>query len=206
MKLSAKMGNISKIPYENSVIASRYNDAYILRWSVYDFMQEIIKEVQNSTVLEIGPREASGHASLPMIKIMPPFVDLGKELKNCIYKTCDMNKNIKPDYLCDVADIFDFIEPESFDAVVAMEVMEHSPRMWELPNVFYRLLKPGGRLYVSSPFYVHHHDPHPDYWRFTEEAYQLLFGKLFNIELTKILWKPDDGQRPVHFRLKGTKI
>src|SRR3990172_285846 len=201
MKLSAKMGNVSKILHESSVIAHKYNDSYILRWSVYDFTQEILNEVRGARVLEVGPRTDFDHASLPMKDIMPPFFDLGKALKELGNESlsCDFSQNIPADYHCDFIDI-----PGEgvFDVIIALEVLEHSPKVWEASTAFHRLLKPGGGLYVSTPFYVYHHDPYPDYWRFTEEGFEALLGKEFELDITKILWKADDGQRPVHFRVR----
>jgi hypothetical protein len=76
---------------------------------------------------------------------------------------------------------------------------------WKFPETFYKLLKDGGRLFLSVPFYCRQHDPKPDYWRFTEDALKLMFEPYFNIEITKLLWKHDDGQRPVHLTLEGIK-
>ncbi|MDE3068116.1 MAG: class I SAM-dependent methyltransferase [Verrucomicrobiota bacterium] len=40
---------------------------------------------------------------------------------------------------------------ESFDSITLMHVMEHLPRFGKVPFEFYRILKPGGRLYVEGP-------------------------------------------------------
>jgi 2-polyprenyl-3-methyl-5-hydroxy-6-metoxy-1,4-benzoquinol methylase len=43
------------------------------------------------------------------------------------------------------------LEPESFDTVVAADVLEHIPDFMPIVREFRRLLKPGGELVVSAP-------------------------------------------------------
>jgi len=126
-----------------------------------------------------------------------------KENKNK-YLSCDLNESISADFHCDAIDLLNYVSEQSFDAIIALEVLEHSPRIWQLPEVFYKLLKKNGVLYVSTPFYLYHHDPHPDYWRFTEEGYYELFHKYFYLDITKIIFD-NERLKPVHFRVKATK-
>ena len=42
-------------------------------------------------------------------------------------KTLDMNPESKPDFCCSVVDIDAYVPPESFDLVIACEILEHLP-------------------------------------------------------------------------------
>ena len=80
-------------------------------------------------------------------------------------------------------DVFaDLMEPLPFDdgfadTVVAFQVMEHLPE----PHVFlaecYRILKPGGRLFLTTPFMHKVHEPPHDYYRYTRYGLEYLLGK-----------------------------
>jgi len=200
-----EMADITSATSESSVIVPRYNDVVLLRRSVYKFMRQIAELVSNSTVLEIGPTTLGQDASLPLKQLMPPFFNLKDALvkKGNKYLSCDMNQQIQADYP------YDFMKIEGselFDVIIALEVLEHCSKVWEVPYHFSRLLKPNGIFYVSTPYYMHHHDPHPDYWRISEEGYHVLFSEDYDLNIIKVLWKADDGQRPVHLRVKGVKV
>lgn len=55
----------------------------------------------------------------------------------------------------------------AFDGVICTEVLELSPRPWQVLRELARVLRAGGRLYLTAPFDWHiHHEPH-DYFRLT---------------------------------------
>jgi SAM-dependent methyltransferase len=64
----------------------------------------------------------------------------------------------------------------SFDLVICSEVLEHVAHPFAAVETLRLLLKPGGRLLVTSPFLWSDHstEDYPDYWRFTEGAWRLL--------------------------------
>jgi len=70
---SEPIKDIEGVEKAESVIIPEYNDALFLRWSVYQFMHDIASELKKKKVLEIGPRDESDHASLPMKSMMPPI-------------------------------------------------------------------------------------------------------------------------------------
>jgi SAM-dependent methyltransferase len=62
----------------------------------------------------------------------------------------------------------------SFDGALCTEVLEQSPRPWLLVAELARVLKPGGRLYVTAPFDWHFVDEPYDYFRFTTHGLRAL--------------------------------
>ncbi|MDB4970788.1 MAG: hypothetical protein JWN44_6477 [Myxococcales bacterium] len=62
----------------------------------------------------------------------------------------------------------------SFDAALCTEVLEQSPRPWQVVGELARVLKPGGRLYITAPFDWHFVDEPYDYFRFTTHGMRAL--------------------------------
>ena len=55
-----------------------------------------------------------------------------------------------------ITDTLELFEPESFDAVLSLDVLEHVPSPPEMVRELSRLLRPGGFFIVSAPFYAVH--------------------------------------------------
>lgn len=69
-----------------------------------------------------------------------------------------------------------------FDLLFCTEVMEHVPN-WDMAfNNFYKLLKPGGQLLITCPFFYPLHEEPYDFWRPTPYALSF-FGEKYNFEL-----------------------
>lgn len=70
----------------------------------------------------------------------------------------------------------------SFDFIVCDQVIEHVENPFEVFKEFYRVLRPGGWIFVTSCFLEHIHTQYDnpiDYWRFTPESLKFL-AKDFN--------------------------
>jgi SAM-dependent methyltransferase len=80
-----------------------------------------------------------------------------------------------PTYACDLRSIP--VEPARYDAIVCTQVLEHVPEPTAVLQELHRVLKPGGRLYLSCPFYFPEHlQPH-DYYRYTQFGLRYLMGE-----------------------------
>ncbi len=93
---------------------------------------------------------------------------------------------------------------ETFDAVICLEVLEHVKNPVRAVAEVRRVLKPNGVLLLTTPFlYGFHgkegggsqiHDEYPDYWRFTHQGLERMFGDFRRLEVKAL-----DG--PVESRL-----
>lgn len=68
-------------------------------------------------------------------------------------------------------------ENESVGTVIALNLFEHVQRFWVGFDEIYRVLRPGGALFVSCPFFLHRHAFPNDYWRMTPDAFSFLLEK-----------------------------
>ncbi|RLI52630.1 MAG: hypothetical protein DRO87_12895 [Candidatus Thorarchaeota archaeon] len=69
----------------------------------------------------------------------------------------------------------------SFDLVVISGVIEHTQRPFEVVDESFRVLKYGGRLYISSPWIYPFHGG--DNYRFSHEGLRLLCSRFSKIEI-----------------------
>lgn len=65
----------------------------------------------------------------------------------------------------------------SFDAIVCTQVLEHVPCPHVVLAEFYRLLRPGGTLWITAPLYYEEHEVPFDYYRYTQYGLRFLCEK-----------------------------
>jgi SAM-dependent methyltransferase len=84
-------------------------------------------------------------------------------------------------YVCDLASIP--VEDCRFDLVVCTQVLEHVPEPKAVLQELFRVLKPGARLWLTTPlFYAEHMAPY-DYFRYTRFGLDHLLRSVgFHIE------------------------
>jgi SAM-dependent methyltransferase len=94
----------------------------------------------------------------------------------------DVNPECHPDLLADIQSRTG-LQEESFDTVLAFDVLEHLRFPHRAVEEIRRVLKPGGVLYVTVPFCFPRHGT--EYYRFSDLALQdLLEG--FDVEIIPV--------------------
>lgn len=93
------------------------------------------------------------------------------------YETADFlavtgKKYAQPDYVCDLAAIP--VEDERFDHVLLTQVLEHLPEPAKVLAELNRVMKPGGTLWLSAPFFYTEHERPYDYYRYTRYGLRFL--------------------------------
>jgi SAM-dependent methyltransferase len=108
-------------------------------------------------------------------------LDVNGSVRHCFtgeYVGVDMRPGKNVDIVLDAHDIEREFGKERFDTIVCCEMMEHDNAFWVTMKAIGEVLKPGGRLILTTrgiDFPLHEYPS--DYWRFTVGA---------GIELAKI--------------------
>ena len=118
------------------------------------FMSHIPGLEPTSVVLDLGGNKSQKRGAF----------NIGEFDLEVIYLNVSIEK--KPDVRADALQLP--FKDCSFDAVICAEVYEHLYKPDLALNEMYRVLKPGGKIFLTIPFLVAvHSDPH-DYGRYTE--------------------------------------
>ncbi len=79
------------------------------------------------------------------------------------------------------------------DTVVSFQTIEHLTNPWRLVSECRRILKPGGRVFITSPFMWGVHEAPHDYFRFTRHGLSEMLKKVgfvqIDIEETTGFWQ-----------------
>lgn len=63
----------------------------------------------------------------------------------------------------------------SFDVLISTQVLEHVSKLPEAVAEIKRVVKPGGKIFISAPLtFIEHGTPY-DYWRFTRYGFEYIF-------------------------------
>lgn len=139
-----------------SAIQSRFHalSKKFSRHGLYDWLDDSVHGLrgQNLTILNVG----SGGEIFARLKTL----DSAKIIQ------IDIDPERKPDIVADVCQLTMF-ENNSVDAVFMLEVLEHVKTPQEAVTEILRVLKPGGKLYLSTPFIFPIHDEPYDFYRYT---------------------------------------
>ena len=130
-------------------------------WSPFrDYNYAIHKLLQDAAAKHLGALHGRvldvGCGSSPYRELLPP---------DAVYIGVDRRRQAHGALLA-AADALPFADG-SFDGVMCTEMIEQSPRPWLLANELARVLRPGGRLYLTAPFDWHFFDEPYDHFRFT---------------------------------------
>lgn len=101
--------------------------------------------------------------------------------------TSDVHLQFSPDIVFDAHQIP--FKDETFDLIIAGQVLEHTFRPWEVAKEMQRCVKHNGLLLVEIPFNFPYHSPPYDFFRFTFTGLRSLFP---NCELKR--YEVSEGQ------------
>jgi SAM-dependent methyltransferase len=124
------------------------------RYYLYEFIQEAAIAAQpGNRVLDAGAGDS-------------PYRDLFRHTQ---YDAADLGvayETSELTYICDLA--FMPVQSNTYDLILCTQVLEHVKEPSLTLRELGRLLKPGGKLWLSAPlFYAEHQIPH-DYYRYTQ--------------------------------------
>ena len=115
-----------------------------------------------------------------------PYRDL---FAHACYESADFEMVDKeyapPTYSCDLKAIP--CEDGRFDFVLLNQVMEHLPDPLAVLQELNRVLKDGGKLFYTAPFFYEEHEQPYDFYRYTQFGIKELFTKA-GLRIEKIEW------------------
>ena len=88
-------------------------------------------------------------------------------------------------YVCDLAAIP--VESERYDLVLLTQVLEHIPEPLRVLDELGRVLKAGGQLWLTQPFYYEEHEQPYDFYRYTQFGLKHLLDRA-GFEVAAIEW------------------
>ena len=143
---------IEKEKFQPSFLSIFYHPFFFVRREIYSFLES------NSNFLS-GKLLDFGCGSKPYEKLF-------KNSNNYVGVEISGNKeNLKSDiYYNGIALPF---ADNTFDSVLCTEVFEHVEQLEDVIIELYRVLKPGGRMIVTTPFMCVEHEMPYDFRRFT---------------------------------------
>ena len=121
------------------------------------FLKERAPSV-DGLVIEIGSRQYGNSA--PFRSLYKNYLGIDREAGPGVDEVCDLEAGA-PD--------------KQADLVICCSVLEHVSRPWIAAENIAKLVKPGGRLYMSVPWVWKFHAYPDDYWRFSWRGIQVLF-------------------------------
>jgi ubiquinone/menaquinone biosynthesis C-methylase UbiE len=140
----------------NEDFTTRRKIADIGRWFINEFVEHVSGELPvGCSILDAGAGEGA----------------YKKYFRHCNYKAVDLGVGDERwnygnlDYVAPLHDLP--IEDYTFDAILCTQVLEHLEYPRESVEEFYRVLKVGGKLYLTAPMaHVEHQTPY-DFFRYT---------------------------------------
>ena len=141
------------------------------RGTILEFMLRVAHELPvGARVLDVGAGEA-------------PYAELFGHVE---YLTSDWEHSVHPGARrADVVGSADDlpVDDAAFDAVINTQVLEHVRRPERVVAELYRVLKPGGRLYLTVPMVWELHEEPYDFYRYTPHSLRYLLEQAGFAEL-----------------------
>lgn len=93
------------------------------------------------------------------------------------YVGVDMSEGKGVDVVADLTKSVDPLQENYFALGICCSVLEHVEKPWIFAANLTRLIRPGGRLYMSVPWVWRYHPYPDDYFRFSYRGVMSLFGE-----------------------------
>jgi len=157
-----------------------------------------VKPKSNVVILGIGQGETLGS------ELTKKFVKHLKTIK-ASYFPIDI-ENYENNIVADAEDLQKLFQDETVDYIVCTELLEHTEHYWKVINEMLRILKIGGRIFLSSPYNYPKHEYPIDKWRLSYSYLRKVFAKFCMIEKIQFDGKKSNPRRIIMSLVKLKKF
>jgi len=177
--------SIQKMTTTSLPVTLYLSDEYMLyenRRVIFEFLQWLVDQDLPEPILEVGAMvDGRNDPHSALYRFPELYVDTRALFKSRgkTYCSLDIDHSVNPDYIGDVAQLDEIVEPNSVGSLVMLSVLEHTQKLWEVPRKAYNVLKPDGWLCLQTPWNLRFHGPRPDCWRISDDGYHELFDQYF---------------------------
>jgi SAM-dependent methyltransferase len=175
---------MSRLVSASRTAAQRVSNWVDLQYSYIDEQLKAAGPRARGRMLDVGCGDK------PYEHFFAPYVDsyIGVEHEATFSQTNAASSDRKPDVLYDGGRLP--FEDASFDTVMSIQVLEHTPAPQLLVDEMCRVLAPGGLLILCAPFSFRLHEEPYDFFRYTPHGLRsMLAGAGLEIEET---WSQGD--------------
>jgi SAM-dependent methyltransferase len=158
----------------------RASDWIDLQWSLVVQLLARVAPQARGRLLDVGCGDK------PYEHLFTPYVSeyLGIEREDTFAATAGSLSARKPDLVYDGTRLP--FEDRTFDTVLNVQVLEHTPRPGALVAEMARVLKDDGRLILSAPFQFRLHEEPHDYFRYSPHGLRVLCADA-GLEIVEVL-------------------
>ena len=130
-----------------------FSSRYLIRKGLHEFIKDNLSSRELGLVVDVGAGRAPYRGLLKCKKYVGIDIERRGDVENLII--ADINKDIP-------------IDSESVDVVILTEVLEHLRNPNRAMEELCRILKPGGKLVLTTPLLWPLHEEPNDFQRFTK--------------------------------------
>ena len=146
------------------LLGTIFNDFFITRVGLLDFISSNAHEIKGR-ILDVGCGEK------PYANLFAATEYIGIDIEQSGHDHARSNIDVFYDGL-NIP-----FEDNSFDSIVCFEVLEHVFEPNKIVQEMHRVLKPGGKVLLTTPFIWNEHEIPYDYGRYTYFGLNHLFAK-----------------------------
>lgn len=140
---------------------------------IFSLFRETIHQMEHPKILELGSRAVTKDKLHHMLDITIPHE----------YTGLDIHEGPNVDVIGDAHELSSFLPKENFDVVMSKAVFEHLAMPWKVALEINTVLKENGIVFILSHHTFPLHEKPWDFWRFSAEAWKVLFNKSTGFEI-----------------------
>lgn len=149
---------LNKIGIDSSRIAQMDS----LRFSIFSKTKNLCDKYLGGSVLEIG---AGGNYLKEDFKtIYDEWISLDYDLRSDSIDLRGDGQQLP-------------FKNELFDTIISIDVLEHVPNPEKFVSEMFRVIKPGGKVILSTPFFFYLHEEPYDFFRFSKYGLRTIFER-----------------------------